>query len=75
VLSRLVADRLGRAARPAGGGGQPAGRGHQHRHERVARAAPDGYTLGLASIAANAANKWLYRSLPFDPDRTSRPSA
>jgi tripartite-type tricarboxylate transporter receptor subunit TctC len=35
----------------------------------VARAAPDGYTVGLASIAANAANKWLYRSLPFDPDR------
>jgi tripartite-type tricarboxylate transporter receptor subunit TctC len=36
---------------------------------QVARAAPDGYTVGLASIAANAANKWLYRSLPFDPDR------
>jgi len=35
----------------------------------VARAAPDGYTVGLASIAANAANKWLYRNMPFDPER------
>jgi len=35
----------------------------------VARAAPDGYTVGLASIAANAANKWLYRSMPFDPEK------
>jgi tripartite-type tricarboxylate transporter receptor subunit TctC len=35
----------------------------------VARAAPDGYTVGLASIAANAANKWLYRNMPFDPEK------
>lgn len=33
----------------------------------VARAAPDGYTLGLASIASNAVNRTLYRSLPFEP--------
>lgn len=33
----------------------------------VAQAAPDGYTIGLGSIAANAVNKWIYKSLPFDP--------
>lgn len=33
----------------------------------VARAAPDGYTLGLASIASHAVNRTLYRNLPFDP--------
>ncbi|UPY38038.1 tripartite tricarboxylate transporter substrate binding protein [Sediminicoccus sp. KRV36] len=33
----------------------------------VARAAPDGYVLGLASIASHAVNRTLYRSLPFDP--------
>ncbi len=33
----------------------------------VARAAADGYVLGLASIASHAVNRSLYRSLPFDP--------
>jgi tripartite-type tricarboxylate transporter receptor subunit TctC len=33
----------------------------------VARAAPDGYVLGLASIASHAVNRTLYRNLPFDP--------
>ncbi|WPB84782.1 Bug family tripartite tricarboxylate transporter substrate binding protein [Sediminicoccus rosea] len=33
----------------------------------VARAAPDGYVLGLASIASHAVNRSLYRNLPFDP--------
>jgi tripartite-type tricarboxylate transporter receptor subunit TctC len=35
----------------------------------VARAPADGYTVGLATIAANAANKWLYRSMQFDPEK------
>ena len=35
----------------------------------VAQAAPDGYTIGLGSIAANAVNQWIYKTLPFDPDR------
>ncbi len=39
----------------------------------VARAAPDGYTLGIASIASNAVNRWLYRNLPFDPERDFAP--
>lgn len=35
----------------------------------VARSAPDGYTVGLASIASHAVNRWLYKALPFDPVR------
>jgi tripartite-type tricarboxylate transporter receptor subunit TctC len=69
VLSRLVADRLGaRLGQPVVVDNRP-GAGTNIGMGLVARAAPDGYTVGLASIAANAANKWLYRSLPFDPDR------
>jgi tripartite-type tricarboxylate transporter receptor subunit TctC len=69
VLSRLVADRLGaRLGQPVVVDNRP-GAGTNIGMSAVARAAPDGYTVGLASIAANAANKWLYRSLPFDPDR------
>ncbi len=34
----------------------------------VARAPADGYVRGLASIAANAVNRWLYRNMPFNPE-------
>lgn len=69
VLSRLVGDRLSaRLGQPVVVDNRP-GAGTNIGMALVARAAPDGYTVGLASIAANAANKWLYRSLPFDPDR------
>lgn len=37
--------------------------------EAVARAAPDGYTIGLGAIGTHAVNRFLYRSLPFDPQR------
>ncbi len=34
---------------------------------RVARAAPDGYTLVLGNIGTHAASVGLYKSLPYDP--------
>jgi tripartite-type tricarboxylate transporter receptor subunit TctC len=69
VISRLVGDRLGaRLGQPVVVDNRP-GAGTNIGMTAVARAAPDGYTVGLASIAANAANRWLYRSLPFDPER------
>jgi tripartite-type tricarboxylate transporter receptor subunit TctC len=34
----------------------------------AARAAPDGYTLFLATIASHALNKWSYKKLDYDPD-------
>lgn len=69
VISRLVADRLqGRLGQPVVVDNRP-GAGTNIGMAIVARAPADGYTVGLATIAANAANKWLYRSLPFDPER------
>jgi tripartite-type tricarboxylate transporter receptor subunit TctC len=69
VLSRLVGDRLSaRLGQPVVVDNRP-GAGTNIGMAIVARAAPDGYTVGLASIAANAANKWLYRNMPFDPER------
>jgi tripartite-type tricarboxylate transporter receptor subunit TctC len=35
--------------------------------ESVARSAPDGYTLLVATFASHAANKWLYDKLAYDP--------
>lgn len=68
VISRLVADRLqARLGQPVVVDNRP-GAGTNIGMTQVARAAPDGYTVGLATIAANAANKWLYRNMPFDPE-------
>jgi len=33
----------------------------------VARSAPDGYTMVLGVTGSHAINKWLYKSLPYDP--------
>ena len=69
VLSRLVADRMqARLGQPVVVDNRP-GAGTNIGMTVVARAAPDGYTVGLASIAANAANKWLYRNMAFDPEK------
>ena len=69
VISRLVADRLqARLGQPVVVDNRP-GAGTNIGMAIVARAPADGYTVGLATIAANAANKWLYRSLPFDPEK------
>ncbi|MFN9097054.1 MAG: Bug family tripartite tricarboxylate transporter substrate binding protein, partial [Alphaproteobacteria bacterium] len=37
--------------------------------EHVARSAPDGHTLVVASMGSQAVNAALYRNLPFDPVR------
>ncbi len=43
--------------------------------EQVARAAPDGYTLLIATSTTLAINKALYRKLPYDPVRDFTPIA
>lgn len=73
VTARLVAqalsDRLGQPFvvenRPGAGGNIAA--------EFVARSAPDGYTLFMASSGILAANQALYRTLPFDTLRDFAP--
>ncbi len=41
--------------------------------ERVARAAPDGNTLMLTINGTITGNRFLYKSLPYDPDRSFVP--
>ncbi|HEY3047349.1 MAG TPA: tripartite tricarboxylate transporter substrate binding protein [Polaromonas sp.] len=35
--------------------------------DAVAKAVPDGYTIGFGAISTNALNPHLYKSMPFDP--------
>jgi tripartite-type tricarboxylate transporter receptor subunit TctC len=41
--------------------------------EAVAKAAPDGYTLLATVNQTLVANRFLYRSLPYDPDKSFEP--
>src|SRR5262249_34034596 len=41
--------------------------------EAIAKAAPDGYTLGMVLGTTLAGNPSLYDKLPFDPDRDISP--
>ena len=67
VTTRLVMERLGqRIGQQIVVENRP-GAGTNIGMNVVARAAPDGYVLGLSSIASHAVNRTLYRNLPFDP--------
>jgi tripartite-type tricarboxylate transporter receptor subunit TctC len=43
--------------------------------DAVAKAAPDGYTLGVATSGPLANNKWLYKPMPFDSEKDLTPIA
>ncbi len=43
--------------------------------DAVAKAAPDGYTIGLSTSGPLVNNKFLYKSMPFDSDKDLAPIA
>lgn len=62
VLAERVKDSLGTVIienRPGGGGNIGA--------DVVAKAAPDGTTIGIAAVATHAINPWLFSKMPYDP--------
>ena len=69
VLTRLLADQLQTKL------GQPfvvenrTGAGGNIGMEAGAKAAPDGYTLTSATIGTLSINQFLFKSLPYDPER------
>jgi tripartite-type tricarboxylate transporter receptor subunit TctC/uncharacterized membrane protein YkvA (DUF1232 family) len=73
TLCRTLAPPLGEAL------GQPvvvenrAGAGGNIGMELVAKAAADGYTLGMGSIGTHGINPSVYARMPFDPERDFAP--
>jgi tripartite-type tricarboxylate transporter receptor subunit TctC len=73
LLARAVATSLGDAFgqqfvvenRPGANGNIGAG--------VAAKAAPDGYTLLVATLGPTVANKFMYKTMSFDPDRAFMP--
>lgn len=61
LLAERVKDTLGTVIvenRPGGGGNIGA--------DLVAKAAPDGLTIGISALATHAINPWLYSKMPFN---------
>ena len=68
VLAEKVKDTLGNVVidnKPGGGGGIGV--------DMVAKAPPDGLTLGIAAVAMHAINPWLFTKLPYDPVKDFAP--
>jgi tripartite-type tricarboxylate transporter receptor subunit TctC len=68
ALAERVKDSLGTVIienRPGAGGNLGA--------DLVAKAAPDGLTIGIAATATHAINPWLFAKMPFDASRDFAP--
>jgi tripartite-type tricarboxylate transporter receptor subunit TctC len=73
VVTRIMLDRMGKTLgqsfivdnRPGGGGNIGTA--------MASRAAPDGYTLVMSTVGPLAANRTLFRSLGYDPEKDFTP--
>ena len=69
TFARLLADHLRkRLGQPVVVENKP-GAGGMVGTDAVAKAAPDGYTIGVSIVGPLVNNKLLYRKMPYDPDR------
>ncbi len=69
TVSRLMAEQMGRVLGQQILVDNKGGAGGNIGTVEIARAAPDGYTMGLISVASHAINPVLYAKLPYDPDK------
>jgi len=69
TVSRLICDHLGRTFNQSFVVDNKGGAGGNIGTVEIAKAAPDGYTIGLISVASHTINPQLYTRLPYDPDK------
>jgi tripartite-type tricarboxylate transporter receptor subunit TctC len=69
TVSRLIADQLSRSLGQTVVVENKGGAGGNIGTVELARATPDGYTIGLISVASHTLNPMLYAKLPYDADK------
>ncbi len=69
TVSRLMCDQLSKILGQTFVVDNKGGAGGNIGTVELARAAPDGYTLGLISVASHTLNPMLYTKLPYNPDK------
>jgi tripartite-type tricarboxylate transporter receptor subunit TctC len=73
ILARVVGEKLGLALGQTIVVDNKAGQGGSAGAAELARAAPDGYTIGGGTISSHAINATLYDKLPYDPVTSFEP--
>jgi tripartite-type tricarboxylate transporter receptor subunit TctC len=73
ILARVVGEKLGPALGQTIVVENKAGQGGSVGAAELARAAPDGYTIGGGTISSHAINATLYDKLSYDPVRSFEP--
>ena len=73
ILARVVGEKLGLALGQTIVVDNRAGQGGSAGAAELARAAPDGYTIGGGTISSHAINATLYDKLPYDPVSSFEP--
>ena len=73
VVARILADKLGAEFNQSFVVENRGGAGGNIGADVVAKAAPDGYTLLMGTTGVLAINKYLYKEMPFDPERDLAP--
>lgn len=75
AVARVVATKLGERLKQPVVIDNRAGANAQIGVEYAAKAAPDGYTLLMATATSHSANPWLYKKLRYDPLKDFTPIA
>ncbi|OVZ58073.1 ABC transporter substrate-binding protein [Pigmentiphaga sp. NML080357] len=73
TLARVLSERLSKQLKQTFIVENKAGAGGMIGTDHVAKAAPDGYTLGVSITGPLVNNKLLYKKMPYDPDRDLTP--
>jgi tripartite-type tricarboxylate transporter receptor subunit TctC len=72
IVARALADKVKDSLGPVVVENRP-GAGGNLGMDLVAKAAPDGLTIGMGAVATHAINPWLYAKIPYDPIRDFTP--
>ena len=73
IVARLLADKMGQILGKAVVVDNKGGAGGSIGADAIAKSAPDGYTIGMATVSTHGANPAIYARLPYDPVKDFAP--